>query len=95
MNIIFTTVNMQDTNYWNCSTTIGESEKCYIDGLNIWDYKWKNTGEYFFRKEPVRQNGYKIIIYEIENESQNVRFGAMEVSSNVWIIYTNYYQSLK
>jgi hypothetical protein len=81
---------MEDINYWNSSITVGENEKYNIDGLNIWAYKWRDTGEYFFKKEPVRQNNFKISVYEIENEGKFIKFGAIEVSSNAWIIYTNY-----
>ena len=81
---------MEDSNYWNSSITIVEGEKYYIDGLNIWEYQWRSTREYFFKKDPVRQMSNKITIYEIENEGKLVRFAAMEVSMNVWIVYTNY-----
>lgn len=42
---------MEDSNYWNCSATIRESEKYYIDGLNIWEHQWKSTREYFLKKD--------------------------------------------
>jgi hypothetical protein len=83
---------MEDTNYWNCSASKGEGEEYYIEGLNIWDYKWKDTGEYFLKKDAVRQLNYKIVIFEITNEDKIVRFGAAEGSVSAWVIYTNYYQ---
>jgi len=84
---------MEDAKYWNCSVTKGDGEKYYIEGLNIWDYKWKDTGESFFIKESVRQLNYRVEIYQIENENKIVKFGATESSNGAWIIYTNYYQS--
>jgi hypothetical protein len=81
---------MEDSNYWNCSATIMESKKYYIDGLNIWEHQWKSTREYFLKKDPVRQINDKVTVYEIKNEGKLIRFGAKEVSRDTYLIYTHY-----
>ena len=85
---------MKNNNYWNCSTSIVGGQKFYVDGLNIWEYKWKDTGEQFTANVPSRQSVYIVRIYEIEKDSKYVKFGAVEASNNAFIIYTNYYQSV-
>jgi hypothetical protein len=81
---------MDDGNNWNCCATVMDSEKYEINGLNIWKYEWRTTGEHFLKKETVYQTVNKIKVYEIGNENQAAKFGAFEVSNNVWLIYTNY-----
>jgi hypothetical protein len=81
---------MDDGNYWNCCATVIDSEKYEINGLNIWQHEWHATGEHFFKKETVYQTVNKIKVYEIRKENQTIKFGAVEVSNNVWLIYTNY-----
>jgi len=73
---------------WNNCTTIADSEWHEVEGLNIWDFKWKATDDYFTVNEPVRGQNYKISIFEITHQNKSARFGAAEVSNNVWIIYT-------
>jgi len=81
---------MEDSNYWTLSTTIADGEKYDIEGFNIWEYKWINTGQYFFKKDPVRQINTKISVYEINIQEKSVKFGATEISNGAWIIYTHY-----
>lgn len=83
---------MEDFNYWNCNTNKREGEEYCVEGLNIWDYKWNSTGNFFYKKDAVLQINYKIDIFEIQNVDKIVRFGAAERSNGVWVIYTNYYQ---
>jgi hypothetical protein len=35
------------TSNWNSSATITDGEKFLINGLNIWDFKWESTIEYW------------------------------------------------
>jgi len=83
---------MEDVNYWNCSATKVEGEEYNVEGLNIWEYKWNTTGNFFYKKDAVHQIKYKIDIFEIQNIDKIVIFGAAEGSNGVWTIYNNYYQ---
>ncbi|SHN01452.1 hypothetical protein [Mucilaginibacter sp. OK098] len=73
---------------WNGCATIADGERYEIEGVNIWDFKWRATGDKFTANEPVRGLNYNITIYEITERGKSIRFGAAEVSNNVWIVYT-------
>ncbi|HEK19051.1 MULTISPECIES: hypothetical protein [unclassified Mucilaginibacter] len=81
-------------NHWNCSARVTEGDKFLIEGLNIWDYQWKDTNERFKAKDAYSENFNKVAIYEIEKGGKRVSFGAVEVSNMAFLIYTNYYQPL-
>ncbi len=64
-------------------------DKFLINGLNIWDFKWKNTGEYINVKDLLYGQQYSFAVYEISNENIKVIFAAGEFSNCVWGIYQN------
>ena len=58
-----------------------------INGLNIWDYDWKNTGETISIKDPLYNQPYTLNVYEIKNNERTARFAAGEFSNLIWGIY--------
>jgi hypothetical protein len=69
---------------FNASITIAENEPYKINSMNVWDFKWENTGQ----RHSVVQNGRSINVpvYKISDNGTYALFVALEVSNNVWRI---------
>lgn len=74
-------------NNWSHSNTVVEGDKFEIEGLNIWDYKWKDTGKRIIIKGPNDGNQYTFHIFEITERNKTIKFAAGEFSNLVWGIY--------
>lgn len=74
----------------NHSVTITDGEHYEINGLNIWDYAWEQTGQRLEIKDPIYSQSYSFNIYEINNHNITARFAAGEYSNNVWGIFHEY-----
>ena len=72
---------------WKHKKTIYDRDRFVINGLNIWDFKWRNTGERINIKDPLYGQPYSFIVYEIVNGNIKVVFAAGEFSNLVWGIY--------
>lgn len=81
---------MNTSHDFTSSTSITDGEPYEIDGLNIWDHEWKNTGE---RAIIADTSGRKVsvFVYEISADGKIVPFAVNEVSNGVFIVYHNYY----
>jgi hypothetical protein len=75
-----------DTN-WKHIKTIVDGELCKIEGLNIWDYEWKNTDERVSVKDPLYGQDHTLTVFEISDQNTTVTFAAGEFSNCVWGIY--------
>jgi hypothetical protein len=75
------------TQEWEHLTTIADGVKFNIDGLNIWDFAWKDTGEKIDIKDPMYGKSYSFHIYEINDSTIKVIFAAGEFSNGVFGIY--------
>ena len=79
---------MSDSNpNWQHIRTITDGERFEINGLNIWNNDWKNTGERIQIKDPIYGQDYTFTVYEIRNEQTSATFAAGEFSNCVWGIY--------
>jgi hypothetical protein len=87
--------NMEKINWQRNVTMVLEGEKFIINGLNIWDFEWQSTKEYFERKDTSyrRYPSRRINVYKIHHEDIAARFGAEDISNCVWEIYQSEYQS--
>lgn len=72
---------------WKHITTITDGERFEINGLNIWDHNWKNTGERIQIKDPLYGQEHSFLVYEITTEQISAIFAAGEFSNCVWGIY--------
>jgi len=72
---------------WRFEKTVSDGEVCEIDGTNIWDYKWEDTGEKIKVKDPVYSKFYRLEVYKIQNDTIDITFAAGEFSNCVWGIY--------
>lgn len=74
---------------WKHIKTIIDSEPFEINGFNIWDFNWKETGQSIKIKDPNYGKDYVFEIFEISNNKETVRFAAGEFSNCVWGIYVS------
>ena len=72
---------------WKHIKTIVDSESFAIDGLNIWDYEWKDTGQKVDIQDPLYNQNYTLPIYEITDNTMTAKFAAGEFSNLIWGIY--------
>ena len=75
-------------NEWKHFKTIADSQYCEIDGVNIWDYKWKSNYETIIVKDPLYGETKSFNRCWIESTDFNIEFVAGEFSNCVWGIYT-------
>lgn len=75
------------TKEWKHINTIADGVKFKINGLNIWDFHWKDTGEKIDIKDPLYGKSYSFPIYEINDSNIKVIFAAGEFSNGVYGIY--------
>ncbi len=72
---------------WKNKTVVAEGETCKINGLNIWQFKWKSTGQSITVQDPQYKKSYLCPIFEIMDGDLKVRFGAVEFSNSIYGIY--------
>ena len=72
---------------WKFLKTVSDGELCEIEGINIWDYKWNETGKKINIKDPLYGTFYSFEVYKIQNDTVEIIFAAGEFSNNVWGIY--------
>ena len=72
---------------WRHIKTIIDGEKFEINGLNIWDFQWYQTGERITINDHLYGQNHMMHVFEIRKEKIVVRFAAGEFSNCVWGIY--------
>jgi len=75
------------TNGWKFITTIPDGEPFYLDGINIWDFKWENTNETINVKDPLHKQNYVLDVYKIYANGKEIIFAAGEFSNCIYGIY--------
>jgi hypothetical protein len=79
---------MTDTkDKWEHFKTIFDGERFEINGLNIWDNNWKDTGKRINIKDPLYGQDFIFTVYEIINGQTTVEFAIGEFSNCVWGVY--------
>lgn len=71
-------------------TTITRGEYYEINGLNIWDYEWKLTGERLLVEDDGSERKSSHYIVEISANGNSAKFVADEYSNGVYKIYHKY-----
>jgi hypothetical protein len=72
---------------WRFEKTVSDGEEYKINGINIWDFKWEETGEKINIQDPIYSKFYSFDVYKINNDNVDILFGAGEFSNCVWGIY--------
>lgn len=75
------------TQKWEHIKTIIDGELFNINGCNIWDFQWNDTGERIQIKDPHYGQAFTFSVYQITCGQTTVRFAAGEFSNCVWGIY--------
>jgi hypothetical protein len=69
-------------NGWKIYSVVSDSEELLIEGLNVWDYKWQNTGETIKVKDPLYGQEFVFPIYTISEKK--IEFATAEFSNCIW-----------
>jgi len=72
---------------WKHIKTLVDGDPFTINGLNIWDFDWKNTGQRINVKDSLYEQDYTMIVFGVLNEGIRVIFAAGEFSNSIWGIY--------
>ena len=72
---------------WIHYKTIVDGEYCGLDGINIWDHKWKSDYEKVVIKDPNYGEEKHFTKYWIEIEDRKIEFVAGEFSNLIYGIY--------
>ena len=72
---------------WRFKKTVSDGEEYKINGINIWDFKWEETGEKIKIQDPIYPKFYSFDVYKIHNGNVDILFAAGEFSNCVWGIY--------
>ena len=75
------------TTSWKFIKAVLDGELFTINGMNIWDYKWEDTGERVEVKDPLYGQHYSMAVYKIRHRNVEFRFAAGEFSNCVWGLY--------
>lgn len=75
------------SNKWEHIKTVVDGDRFEINGLNIWDNEWKDTGERIQIKDPLYAQDFTFTVYEISKGETTAKFAAGEFSNCVWGIY--------
>jgi hypothetical protein len=72
---------------WKHIQTLFEGTPFAINGLNIWDCDWQNTGQKVNVKDPLYGQTHTLSVFRISDQDSVVTFAAGEFSNGVWGIY--------
>ena len=75
------------TTDWKHIATVADGDRFDIDGINIWDSKWIDTGERVHVKDPLYGQDYSFVVYEIVSGEKRIKFATGEFSNCVYGIY--------
>lgn len=67
----------------------GVEGECELFGVNIFDYKWKNTNQKVSVLDPLYNQKHEMTIYNVDIGGKVVTFAAGEFSSCVYGFYVN------
>lgn len=72
---------------WQFYRSVLDGEERSVNGLNIWDYPWKDLRRSVLVKDLVYGQDQVMGIYEIRDKEITVVFAAGEFSNLVWGFY--------
>lgn len=72
---------------WSFEKAVCDGEEFKIKEINVWDFKWVETGEKIKINDPVYGKFYSLDVYKMQNDNVDVLFAAGEFSNCVWGIY--------
>ncbi|HEY0092146.1 MAG TPA: hypothetical protein VGB43_06630 [Flavobacterium sp.] len=61
---------------------IHENEK--FNGINIWEYPWKDMGEQICANDPNYPERHKLDVYTIKTQSGLMKFATSEIAPGVY-----------
>ena len=78
---------MEKTKKWKFIGKASPPEPFTLDGVNIWDFEWEQTGEDIIVHDPKYHQQYKFHVYQISKGNGKIKFAAGEFSNLIYGIY--------
>jgi hypothetical protein len=73
---------------WDYVGNSFDGESFEIEGIDVWEYTWKQTSEPKAQiKDPSYNQDFSFPVYKIETENKKIKFAAGEFSNCVWGFY--------
>jgi hypothetical protein len=67
----------------------GVEGECELFGVNIFDYKWKNTNEKICVPDPLYDQKHEMTVYTVDIDGKLFTFATGEFSNCVYGFYIN------
>ena len=90
MTILVNNMKIFKEKTWQHEIT-GVDGNTLLFGVNIFDYKWENTGERVDIKDPLYGQKYRFPVYKVRIGEQVYQFAAGEFSNSVFGFYVRKY----
>lgn len=74
-------------NNWKHFKTAYDGDYCEIEGINVWEHKWKSDYETIIVKDPIYGKTKSFNKFWIELPNNKIEFVAGEFSNCVWGFY--------
>lgn len=72
---------------WTFITSGTELQPVRIDGVNVWEHEWTQTGQSADVKDPRHGEQFTFAIWSISTAKKSIRFVAGEFSNGIWGFY--------
>ena len=73
---------------WTFLTSGTELQPVRIDGVNVWDHKWQESGRKAEVTDPRRGQSFTFEVWSIATKKKSIQFAAGEFSNGIWGFYT-------
>ena len=72
---------------WRFVASSLDGQSLLLDGLDVWKYKWLETGERVTVTDPKYHQEFCFSVFEIQVEARTLRFAGGEYSNCIWGFY--------
>ena len=74
-------------NDWTLLKVVVDGERLEINGVNVWDHHWTDTGQTVKVKDPLYGKEHTLSTYRVDADDKTIIFSATEFSNCVWGFY--------
>ena len=69
---------------WEFAGCVPSNVLFELDGINVWNYKWIDTGDRAHVKDPQYHQDFEFEVYQVKDAGRTVTFAAGEFSNGMW-----------
>lgn len=74
---------------WEFAEAVADGESFRINGVDVWQQKWTDTGERVRVQDPHYHQDFTFCVYEFAGANDVVTFAAGELSNCIWGFYVS------